>query len=264
MFVESYGRVAVQDSSLSPPHRRRARAGRRTAAGRRLLLAQRPLTSPTFGGLSWLAHSTRSRGSWSTASGDTTNSSGTTASPSPGRSSAPGGGRSAPCRGTAGRGQRARPSTTTTGLRPPQLGYCGLGFGVAPMPDQYTLWPCNVASSPSVTGRRSSPRSTSSRATRRGRVFRRSSPGATSATACYSSASCGRSSISPSATPSGARAAYGQSIEYSLNTIFSFVRRHGHDNLVPSYLATISPRRSSPAKAPATTCPSRSLPRTPR
>ena len=41
MFVESYGRVAVQDSSFSPAHRRRARAGQRTAAGGRLLLAQR-------------------------------------------------------------------------------------------------------------------------------------------------------------------------------------------------------------------------------
>ncbi len=41
VFVESYGRVAVQDSSVSPRDRRRARAGRRAAAGRGLLLAQR-------------------------------------------------------------------------------------------------------------------------------------------------------------------------------------------------------------------------------
>ena len=41
MFVESYGRVAVQGSSFSPRHRRRARPGQRAAAGRRLLLAQR-------------------------------------------------------------------------------------------------------------------------------------------------------------------------------------------------------------------------------
>ena len=41
VFVESYGRVAVQGSSVLAPHRRRARPGHRAAAGRRLLLAQR-------------------------------------------------------------------------------------------------------------------------------------------------------------------------------------------------------------------------------
>ena len=41
VFVESYGRVAVQGSSFSPAHQRRARPGQRAAAGRRLLRAQR-------------------------------------------------------------------------------------------------------------------------------------------------------------------------------------------------------------------------------
>ena len=60
------------------------------------------------------------------------------------------------------------------------------------------------------------------------------------------------------------RAAYGRSIEYSLNTIFSFVQRYGDDKLVVVAWATISPRRSSPARAPATTCRSRSSPTTRR
>ena len=41
VFVESYGRVAVQDSSFSPRIDARARPGHRAAAGGRLLLAQR-------------------------------------------------------------------------------------------------------------------------------------------------------------------------------------------------------------------------------
>ena len=41
VFVESYGRVAIQGSSVSPARARRARPGHRAAAGRRLLLAQR-------------------------------------------------------------------------------------------------------------------------------------------------------------------------------------------------------------------------------
>lgn len=63
-FVESYGRVAVQGSSFSPDVDRvlRAGTGRLRAAG----FAARSafLTSPTFGGVSWLAHSTLQSGLW--------------------------------------------------------------------------------------------------------------------------------------------------------------------------------------------------------
>jgi hypothetical membrane protein len=63
-FVESYGRVAVQDSTFSPPIAALLKAGtqRLQAAG----FASRSafLTSPTFGGISWLAHSTLQSGQW--------------------------------------------------------------------------------------------------------------------------------------------------------------------------------------------------------
>ena len=62
VFVESYGRVAVQDSSFSP--RIDAVLERGDAQLRAAGFSSRSafLTSPTFGGLSWLAHSTLQSG----------------------------------------------------------------------------------------------------------------------------------------------------------------------------------------------------------
>jgi hypothetical protein len=63
-FVESYGKVAVQDSSFSP------RVDAVLANGTKQLQAagysarSAFLTSPTFGGISWLAHSTMQAGVW--------------------------------------------------------------------------------------------------------------------------------------------------------------------------------------------------------
>jgi phosphatidylglycerophosphate synthase len=64
VFVEAYGRVAVQDSSVSPGIA--ALLDRSTARLRAAGFASRSgfLTSPTFGGLSWLAHSTLQSGLW--------------------------------------------------------------------------------------------------------------------------------------------------------------------------------------------------------
>jgi len=63
-FVESYGRVAVQDSSFSPRVDAVLDHGteRLRAAGFQARSAF--LTSPTFGGASWLAHSTLQSGVW--------------------------------------------------------------------------------------------------------------------------------------------------------------------------------------------------------
>jgi hypothetical protein len=62
LFVESYGRVAVQDSSFSPGVD--AVLDRGTAQLRAAGFSSRSafLRSPTFGGLSWLAHSTLQSG----------------------------------------------------------------------------------------------------------------------------------------------------------------------------------------------------------
>ena len=64
-FVESYGRVAVQGSSFSPGVDAVLDAGTQTAArGRASRRAAPSSTSPTFGGISWLAHSTLQSGLW--------------------------------------------------------------------------------------------------------------------------------------------------------------------------------------------------------
>jgi phosphatidylglycerophosphate synthase len=64
LMVESYGRVAVQDSSFSP--RVAAVLDQGTADLRAAGFGARSafLTSPTFGGISWLAHSTMQSGVW--------------------------------------------------------------------------------------------------------------------------------------------------------------------------------------------------------
>jgi hypothetical protein len=63
-FVESYGRVAVQGSAFSPGVDEVLDSGtaRLRAAGFSAKSAF--LTSPTFGGISWLAHSTLQTGMW--------------------------------------------------------------------------------------------------------------------------------------------------------------------------------------------------------
>ena len=65
VFVESYGRVAVQDSAFSPQvdavlnARDQPRCATAGFSSRSAFL-----TSPTFGGISWLAHSTLQSGLW--------------------------------------------------------------------------------------------------------------------------------------------------------------------------------------------------------
>ena len=63
-FVESYGRVAVQDSSIAPS----VDATLRSATDQLNQIGYQSrsafLTSPTFGGISWLAHSTLQSGLW--------------------------------------------------------------------------------------------------------------------------------------------------------------------------------------------------------
>ena len=64
VFVESYGRVAVQDSTFSPGVRRVLADGTRRLADRGFSARSAFLTSPTFGAISWLAHSTLQSGLW--------------------------------------------------------------------------------------------------------------------------------------------------------------------------------------------------------
>ena len=64
VFDESYGKVAVQGSSFSPQVDATLAAGTRELRAAGFSAASGWLTSPTFGGTSWLAHSTLQSGSW--------------------------------------------------------------------------------------------------------------------------------------------------------------------------------------------------------
>jgi hypothetical protein len=64
VFVESYGRVAVQGSFYSPQVDAILNAGTSTLQAAGYSSKSAFLTSPTFGGISWLAHSTLQTGLW--------------------------------------------------------------------------------------------------------------------------------------------------------------------------------------------------------
>jgi hypothetical protein len=64
VFVESYGRVAVEDSGVAPGVDAVLDASDRQLARADLGVRSAWLTSPTFGALSWLAHSTLQSGLW--------------------------------------------------------------------------------------------------------------------------------------------------------------------------------------------------------
>ncbi|HEX4443672.1 MAG TPA: CDP-alcohol phosphatidyltransferase [Galbitalea sp.] len=63
-FIESYGQVAVQGTSFSPGVDRVLKQGQSDLAAHGFSDESAWLTSPTFGGLSWLAHSTLQTGLW--------------------------------------------------------------------------------------------------------------------------------------------------------------------------------------------------------
>ncbi|WP_374455510.1 sulfatase-like hydrolase/transferase [Nocardioides sp.] len=64
VFVESYGRVALDDPGLSDGVAAALEEGDQTLSRRGLTARSGWLTSPTFGALSWLAHSSLQAGLW--------------------------------------------------------------------------------------------------------------------------------------------------------------------------------------------------------
>ncbi len=64
VFVESYGQVAVQGTSFSPGVTKVLRRGTASLADAGFHARSAFLRSPTFGGISWLAHSTLQTGLW--------------------------------------------------------------------------------------------------------------------------------------------------------------------------------------------------------
>jgi phosphatidylglycerophosphate synthase len=235
VFVESYGRFAVQDSSVSP--RIDAALARGAARLRAAGFSSRSafLTSPTFGGLSWLAHSTLQSGvlvDGQRRYDQLVENDRLTLT----RAFKRAGWRAV---GAMPGNRRAWPEGSTfyhydAVYDRRNSGYRGPGYGVAPMPDQYTL----LALQRRELARRHrvplfaevdliSSHAPWTRIPRQipwgdvgdGSIFKRLPAEKASKASLF-------------ADSERARAAYGQSIEYSLNTLFSFVQRYGHDDLV--------------------------------
>jgi hypothetical protein len=64
VFVESYGQVAVQGTFFSPPIDALLKSGTTQLQAAGYTSKSAFMTSPTFGGISWLAHSTLQTGLW--------------------------------------------------------------------------------------------------------------------------------------------------------------------------------------------------------
>ena len=268
LFVESYGRVAVQGSSFSPGVD--AVLDKGTAQLRAGGFSSRSafLTSSTFGGLSWLAHSTlqsgirigTQRGYDQLVKSDRLTLSGA----------------------FKRAGWRAVVDDPANKRTWPEgssfyhydkiydrrnVGYRGPGFGLPPMPDQYVL------SSPAPPRARQAPPAP---ALRRGRPHLE--PHAVDAHPPAHPLGRRRRRLDLRPRPGGGVHA-GRALRRlraGPRRLRPFDRVHDeHDRLVRAALrrrqdswssswATISPRRSSPARAPATTCRSRSSPTTRR
>jgi phosphatidylglycerophosphate synthase len=235
VFVESYGRVALQGPSISP--RIRAVLERGDAQLRAAGFSSRSafLTSPTFGGLSWLAHSTLQAGvlvDGQRRYDQLVENDRLTLTRAFKRAgwravgAMPGNRRAWPVGSTFYHYDRVYDRRN--------FGYRGPGFGVAPMPDQYTLLALqrrelakrhraplfaevDLISSHAPWTR--IPRFISWDDVGDGSIFDRLPAEASTKASLFGDAE-------------RARAAYAHSIEYSLSTIFSFVRRYGDDNLV--------------------------------
>lgn len=234
-FVESYGRVAVQDSSIAPGVDAVLDAGTDRLAAAGFCSASAFLTSPTFGGISWLAHATLQSGMWidnqlrydrlmgserSTLSATFRRAGWRTVSDVPSDE------QDWPQASSFYRYQQSYDARN--------VGYAGPKFGYASMPDQYTLAALRRSE---LAGRDRAPvmaeidlvsshtpwaplpRLVDWAAVGNGSVFAPMPAEGASATQVWPD-------------PNRVRAAYGQSIQYSLNTLISFVQAYPDDNLV--------------------------------
>jgi hypothetical protein len=244
VFVESYGRVAVQDSSFSP--RIGALLERGAAQLRASGFSSRSafLTSPTFGGLSWLAHSTLQsgvtvNGEW--RYGQVVKKGRITLT----RAFKRAGWRAV---GVMPGNRRAWPEGSSfyhydAVYDRRNLGYRGPAFGLPPMPDQYTL----LALQRRELARRHRPPlfaevdliSSHAPWTRIPELIPWDDVGDGSIFDHLPAEESTQAALFGDADR--ARAAYGHSIEYSLNTIVSFVRRYGDDDLVMVVLGDHQP-----------------------
>ncbi len=235
VFVESYGRVAVQDSAFSP--RVDAVLDQGTAQLRAAGFSSRSafLTSPTFGGLSWLAHSTLQSGvlvDGQRRYNQLVKADRLTLT----RAFKRGGWRAV---GVMPANHRAWPEGHSFYRYDAiydrrNLGYRGPDFGLPPMPDQYTFLALQRLE---LAKRHRSPLfaevdliSSHTPWTKIPRLIPFSQVGDGSIFGRIPAEESTKASIFGDSKR--ARSAYGHSIEYSLRSLFAFVQRYGNDNTV--------------------------------
>ncbi|TQM61690.1 CDP-alcohol phosphatidyltransferase [Humibacillus xanthopallidus] len=249
VFVESYGKVAVTQSrdvatALDAGTKSLVSAGYSTRSAW--------LTSPTFGGVSWLAHSTLQSGLWV----DSQQRYDQLLDAEPGGTK-----RLTLARAFAEAGWHTVDVIPANRRDWPEgiafygydrvydartLGYAGPGWGYAPMPDQYTLSAFDrlELAHPATGSRRPVmaeidlvtshvpwaplPRLVDWAQVGNGSVFEAQAGTATPRDAVWSS-------------PAGVRAAYGQSVAYSIDSVVSFLRGTRDDNLVVVMLGDHQP-----------------------
>jgi hypothetical protein len=235
VFVESYGRVAVQGSTFSPAVDAVLDAGTRRLRARGFSARSAFLTSPTYGGISWLAHSTLQSGLWVDSQqryAELVRSHRPTLSSTFARagwrtvSDVPANTRDWP------QGRAFYHYDKLYGAR--DVGYHGPRFGYPTMPDQYTLDAFHrlelsrhprrpvMAEIDLVTSHAPwsrTPRLVPPGAVGDGSVFDGMPEGSPSKADVWRS-------------PQRVRAAYGQSVRYTLNALVSFVATYGGPNLV--------------------------------
>jgi phosphatidylglycerophosphate synthase len=235
LFVEAYGRVAVQGSSFSPRINAVLDRGAAELGSAGFSARSAFLKSPTFGGISWLAHSTLQSGIWIDSQrrySQLVQSDRFTLSQAFKRA-----------------GWRAVGDEPVNNRTWPEgssfyhydklydsrnVGYRGPRFGYPTMPDQYVL----LALQRLELARRHRPPlfaevdliSSHVPWTRVPRLIPWDQVGDGSVFHRVPMLKSSRNAVF--SDPDQARAAYGRSIEYTLSTIFSFVQRYGDKDLV--------------------------------
>jgi hypothetical protein len=249
VFVESYGKVAVDES---PDVARALTAGTSGLKASGYATRSAWLTSPTFGGISWLAHSTLQSGLWVSSQRrydqllDTASSAG---------------------RRLTLAGAFARAGWRTVDVIPANrhdwpegkafygydtvydartLGYAGPGFGYAPMPDQYTLSAFDrLELQRRPPGRRPPVMAEIDLVTSHvpwaplPRLLDWATIGDGSPYLAQAGLATPRDVVWSS--PERVRAAYGQTVAYSLDSVVSFLRATHDDDLVVLVLGDHQP-----------------------
>jgi phosphatidylglycerophosphate synthase len=246
VFVESYGKVAVQDSSFSPQVNALLNEGTKRLQGAGFSSRSAFLTSSTFGGISWLAHSTLQSGVWVKSQrryDQLVKSNRLTLSQAFKRA----GWRTV---GDVPSNNRAWPEGSSFYgydklYDRRNVGYLGPRFSYASMPDQYVFLALqrlelakrdrrplfaevDLVSSHAPWNR--IPKLIDWSDVGNGSVFNRLPVDTVSRAALYGD-------------PERVRAAYGRSIEYTLNALVSFVQHYGADNLVLVVLGDHQPAK---------------------